>query len=242
MHIAVCDDNIADRKQTERLLGRQSDRFFKETGERLYVDSYGNVEAFMHYPQMYDGLFIDMTSENPKGFEIVSMLLDVGVVNPIILCPSSIDYRKQYEDSGLEIPNLFFLNKPIKVAELTAIMDKIKEAKGDPVPTLELRGKSGTVYAKDDDIICVKKNGSGLRVYMTEERIVDLVEDIYNFYDQCEVFPQICPISDNALINVNHIKGRSFGKVTLDNDDTLKISFIYRNAINQALSIISKEH
>ena len=75
MHIAVCDDNIADRKQTERLLGRQSDRFFKETGERLYIDSYGNVPAFMNYPQMYDGLFVDMRNEEPTGFEIAKKLI-----------------------------------------------------------------------------------------------------------------------------------------------------------------------
>ena len=62
MFIAVCDDNIADRKQTERLLGRQSDRFLKEFGDRLYIDSFGNAEAFMYKPEMYHGLFIDMTS------------------------------------------------------------------------------------------------------------------------------------------------------------------------------------
>ena len=56
MHLAVCDDNIADRKQTERLLGRQSDRIFKETGERIYIDSYGNVEAFM---QRLQAIFAD---------------------------------------------------------------------------------------------------------------------------------------------------------------------------------------
>ena len=85
MHLAVCDDNIADRKQTERLLGRQSDRIFKETGERIYIDSYGNVEAFMQRPQMYHGLFIDMISEPINGFEVLKKLLDVGIVRPIIM-------------------------------------------------------------------------------------------------------------------------------------------------------------
>jgi DNA-binding LytR/AlgR family response regulator len=241
MHIAVCDDNIADRKQTERLLGRQSDRLFKESGERLYIDSYGNVEAFMHYPQMYDGLFIDMTTEEPTGFAIVKMLLDAGVVSPIILNTSKIDYKKQYEESGLDIPNLFFLDKPIRVAELTAIMDQIKLAKGDPIPTMELRSKSGTIYAKNDDIVCVRKKASELQVFMEDGRVIELIEDIYNFYDQCALFPQICPVSDYGLINVNHISKRSFGKVLMDNGETLRISFVYRNAINESLNIIGKK-
>lgn len=240
MHIAVCDDNIADRKQTERLLGRQSDRFFKETGERLYIDSYGNVTAFMHYPQMYDGLFIDMRNEEPTGFEIAKMLVDAGVVRPIVLVVSTIDYRKQYEESGLDIPNLMFLDKPIKVAEITAIMDQIKEAKGDPVPTLELRGKDGTVYAKGNDIVCIRKKGPELDVYMEDGSTVALIEDIYNFYDQCVIFPQICPVSEFALINVNHIKSTSFMKVVMDNGESIGISFTYRNAIKQAREIISR--
>lgn len=240
MHIAICDDNIADRKQTERLLGRQSDRFFKECGERLYIDSYGNVEAFMHYPQMYDGLFIDMTLEEPTGFAIVKMLLDAGVVSPIILNSSKIDYKKQYEESGLDIPNLFFLDKPIRVAELNAIMDQIKVAKGDPIPTLELRSKSGTVYAKNDDIVCVRKKGSELEIFLEDGRVIELIDDIYNLYDQCAIFPQICPVSDYALVNVNHIQKRSFGKVLMDNNENIRISFAYRNAINEALHIIGK--
>ena len=240
MHIAVCDDNIADRKQTERLLGRQSDRLFKETGERLYIDSYGNVTAFMHYPQMYDGLFIDMRNEAPTGFEIAKMLVDAGVVRPIVLVVSTIDYRKQYEESGLDIPNLMFLDKPIKVAEITAIMNQIKEAKGDPVPTLELRGKDGTVYAKGNDIVCIRKKGPELDVYMEDGSTVALIEDIYNFYDQCVIFPQICPVSEFALINVNHIKSTSFMKVVMDNGESIGISFTYRNAIKQAREIISR--
>ncbi|WP_029230850.1 LytR/AlgR family response regulator transcription factor [Butyrivibrio sp. VCB2006] len=241
MHIAVCDDNIADRKQTERLLGRQSDRFFKEMGERLYIDSYGNVEAFLRYPQMYDGLFVDMTLEEPTGFEIVKLLLKDGVVRPIILCVSKIDYRKQYEESGLDIPNLMFIDKPLKVAELSAMMDKIREIKGDPIPTLEIRGKDGTFYAKEDDIVFVKKHGSELLIHIADGQVISLIDEIYNFYSQCEVFPQICPISDYTLINVNHVKKTSFGKVTLDNGETFGVSFAYRNSIAQAREIISNK-
>ncbi len=240
MHIAVCDDNIADRKQTERLLGRQSDRFFKESGERLYIDSYGNVEAFLRYPQMYDGLFVDMTLADPKGFDIVKLLIKAGVVRPIILCVSKIDYRQQYEESGLDFPNLMFIDKPIKVAELTDLMNKIKEIKGDPVPTLELRGQEGTFYAKNDDIVCAKKKGSEVLISINDGSTVTIIDDIINFYDQCVIFPQICPINDSAIINVNHINKTSFGKVTMDNGETFRISFTYRNSISEAKDILKR--
>ena len=62
MHLAVCDDNIADRKQMERLLGRESDRRLNTTGV-LYVDSFGNRSAILSTPMIYDGLFMDMVED-----------------------------------------------------------------------------------------------------------------------------------------------------------------------------------
>ena len=240
MHIAVCDDNIADRKQTERLLGRQSDRFFKDFGERLYIDSYGNVAAFMQHPQMYHGLFVDMVTSDVDGIDIAKMLIADGVTNPIILCSSSIDYRQRAKQENLNEPNILFLDKPIKVAELTAIMDEIKTRMGDPIPTLELRGQHGTIYAKNDDIVCVIKKGADLEVHLSDGRIQTVMDDIYNFYDQCSIFPQICPVTDNHLININHIKKTSFKKVEMDNGLTFSISFTYINSIKQAKEIVAR--
>ena len=71
MHLAVCDDNIADRKQTERLLGRESDRRINTTGV-LYVDSFGNRNAILSTPMIYDGLFMDMVEDIGKCGEIAS--------------------------------------------------------------------------------------------------------------------------------------------------------------------------
>ena len=236
MHLAVCDDNIADRKQTERLLGRQSDRIFKETGERIYIDSYGNVEAFMQRPQMYHGLFIDMISEPLNGFEVLKKLLDVGIVRPIIMCSSSIDYEKLSKEAGITADNVYYLNKPLKVAELTDMIDTIKERTGVVIPTVELRGQKETIYARGDDIVCVTRTQSSkseLDVYLSGDRKISIIEDIVNFYDQCADFPQLCPVNDYGIVNVNHIKKTSFGKVTLDNNITLKVSFTYRNSIEQ---------
>lgn len=53
MHIALCDDNVADRKQFERLTKRESDRRAARDGI-LYVDSFGNAEALLHNPMQYD--------------------------------------------------------------------------------------------------------------------------------------------------------------------------------------------
>ncbi len=241
MNIAVCDDNIADRKQTERLLGRESDRIFKETGERLYIDSYGNPDAFLQNPQMYHGLFIDMTNSDLDGIAILRVLIKINIVRPIIMCCSSLDYRKLAADEGLDAPNVLFLDKPIKVAELRAVMDRIQDMNAISIPTLELRGMEETIYAREDEIICVEKVRSELLVHLTENRKVSIVADIINFYDECGIFPAICPVNDNGLVNVNHVVKTSFGKAFMDNGMVMKVSLTYRKAIEQTRTYISEK-
>ena len=117
-------------------------------------------------------------------------------------------------------------------------MDEISSLRGEQEPTLELRGKDGTVYARNNEIVCVRKKGSALNIYMADGNIVTIIEDIYNFYEQCIIFPQLCPVNDLSIINVNHIKNTSFGRVTMDNGETFGISFSYRNSIKEARNII----
>ncbi len=241
MHLAICDDNIADRKQTERLLGRQSDRIFKETGERIYIDSFGNVEAFLHNPQMYHGLFVDMVGSPINGFEVMKKLLEAGVYRPIIMCTSSIDYKLLIQEASINAPNIYYLDKPIKVAKITEMIDMIKELTVEGEPTIELRSRTGTVYAKGDEIIYVKRAKNELHVHLTDGQIVAIMADIVNFYDECgAVFDQMCPINENIFINVNHVVKTSFGKVQMDEGTTLPVSFTYRNAIKKTKESINK--
>ena len=159
MHIAVCDDNIADRKQMERLLGRASDRRIHTTGV-LYIDSYGNVEAVLRSPMLYDAFFIDMTNGPVNGFQLARKLIDAGVVAPIVLCVSTIDYPSVIEAALAKVPDdvteasnhdilrrqlqkqILYLNKPIKVTELDEMLDHAQSLKAETIPTIEQIGRA----------------------------------------------------------------------------------------------------
>lgn len=142
MHIAVCDDNIADREHLERLLERASDRRIHTTGV-FRIDSYGNMDAVMSSPMLYDAFFIDITSGPVNGFQLVRKLIDAGVAAPIILCISTINYRVIIDAAISEAPadavetsnhdvlrqklksQVQYLNKPIRVAQLDEMLDSI---------------------------------------------------------------------------------------------------------------------
>ena len=111
MHIAVCDDNVADRKQLERLLKRESDKRAASTGI-IYTDSFGNSTALLSNPMQYDAFYIDMClTEGITGTEVANALIAQGVNAPIVMCCSKINYRAQSYPE-----NVIFLDKPIKVA------------------------------------------------------------------------------------------------------------------------------
>ena len=108
MHLAVCDDNIADRKQMERLLGRESDRRLNTTGV-LYVDSFGNRSAILSTPMIYDGLFMDMVEDGCNAAEIARELRNAGNTLPIVFCCSKINYREE-----TDLPDNCFFMEPGK--------------------------------------------------------------------------------------------------------------------------------
>ncbi len=54
IYLAICDNNIADRKQLERLLEREKDRRLRENNDVLYIDSFGSEEALLATPVKYD--------------------------------------------------------------------------------------------------------------------------------------------------------------------------------------------
>ena len=93
MHLAICDDHMADRKQMERLLGRESDRRLNTTGV-LYVDSFGSKESILVTPMIYDAIFMDMTEDGCDAMELSHMLRADGTDVPIVFCCDKVDYRK----------------------------------------------------------------------------------------------------------------------------------------------------
>ena len=128
MHLAICDDHMADRKQMERLLGRESDRRLNTTGV-LYVDSFGSKESILVTPMIYDAIFMDMTEDGCDAIELSHMLRADGTDVPIVFCCDKVDYRK-----SKNLPdNALFLDKPIVVSELTETIDHLLSIKNSKV-------------------------------------------------------------------------------------------------------------
>ena len=228
MHVAVCDDNIADRKQTERLLGRESDRRAKIT-EGLYIDSYGNESALLRNPMQYDIFYIDMCkSPDTDGIKVARKLCEIGVQVPIYMCCSALDYR---QESFPE--NVFFLDKPIKNELLIASLDKAYEWKQNAVPRIELRDDTETYYITSEDIMYGIANGKHVNVHLTDGRIIHVTSGLENLYGQWAHHCVFLMLSAKVIINVSHVERMTFFKLIMKDGTSFSLSPSCKKSILQ---------
>lgn len=220
MHVAICDDNGADRKQMERLLKRESDQRASTTGV-LYVDSYGNAEALLANPLLYDVFYIDMChTPGVSVFDIVEKLSQKGSQAPVVLCCSEINYREQTFPE-----NVFFLDKAIKAAELSASLDRALERKAAAPSMIELRDEKSTIYVTEEEILYAVEKGRAVIVTLTGGRTKLVRTDVYNLYSQWAASHEtFLPPSGHLLLNCRHVQKLGFMSATMSDGKTFHLS------------------
>lgn len=219
MHIAVCDDNIADRKQFERLIKRESDRRAAADGI-LFADFFGNADSLLANPMQYDIFYIDMCkTPNADIKQVVTALLEKGVIAPIVLCCSDIDYRQ------LALPgDISYLNKPIRPEELSATVTHGLEIKSHAVPLIEFREEKNTYYVTEPDILYAVQNGLFVDIYLADGRTVHIIDNVQNLFGQLEIYPTFLMPSSKVVLNGRYIKAFRFHKTVMSDGRVFKIS------------------
>lgn len=219
MRIAICDDNVADRKQLERLLSRESDKRAASEGI-VFTDSYGNFRALLDCPQQYDGYFVDLCQTPEITGEILLQELTArGVQSPVIFMCSGIDYRLQ------DLPaQVYFLDKPVKVAELSHLLDLCRDAMSTREPLIELRQEKDTLYVREKDILYAVEHKRMLHVQLTDGREAICCISNENFFAQVESFAAFLSPSPKVTLNGRYIQDFGFRKVIMRDSRSFKIS------------------
>lgn len=118
VYIALCDDNIADRKHLERLLGREHDKRNAE-GIPLYIDSFGSKEALLRTPNRYDLFLLDLThAKGADGLSAAREIRLLGIDAEIVLICSTVNYR---ERAGSE-DDFLFRDQPITQNDISELI------------------------------------------------------------------------------------------------------------------------
>ena len=151
MHIAVLADNIADRKQTERLLDRANSALASEIGT-LYVDSFGDESSFLPVCMKYDLFLLDIDHDMAHCMEIVARLQELSAPGMIVVCKDAAEpYRRENA-----IQHLYTLDKPILTAPLHKLLRDIQQeikSQKQNLTMIEIRDIEHTHFVSKDDII-----------------------------------------------------------------------------------------
>ncbi len=224
MHVAICDDNIAERKQMERLLGRLSDKV-AVTSEPLYIDSFGNPEAMLAAQLHYSVYFIDLVhsrlgGQEINGYEMAQKLLDSGIETTIYLCCGEIDYRQ----TDLQ-PHMFCIDKPISPAALEEAIANVAKETADMTPRITLRGVTdGTHYVKMEDIVyCQQDKEEHTLFHFTDGSTLLSCDNVCNLFMYLfPKYPNLYVLSAKLLINSQHLRKASWTSITFDTGETIK--------------------
>jgi len=230
MHIAICDDNIADRKQTERLMKREADKVISRGGT-LYCESFGNCESLLFTPMQYDLFIIDVrNTPGTDSFETARKLRDKGVGSPICVIymreegiPDIPDYLSG-ENARSEAPGILFLAKPVRPEELSSLITHVESICESKVSRIELRGEFDTLYVSPDDILYAERSGLHTLITLSSGKTFEASCDVPTLFDEIKeehlsfVMPSI-----NYLININHISSLRFHTAQMKDNRCFKV-------------------
>lgn len=200
MHIAICDDNVADRKHLERLLSRESD---KRTGTTniLYVDSYGDKEHFLRNPLMYDMIFMDMTSTPTVAKEIIQQLSNMGLDAPLVLYSSKIDYTT-FENLPKTVVHMQKPYIPDPLPELLKLGDTHVHRN---VETIPIPCEDGIHYVSKDDIFYCMPYQSGYVIGLQDGSFLNLSVDISEIQILTLPYREFYRASKKHIINMRYV-------------------------------------
>lgn len=227
MYIAVVADNIADRKQLERLLGRANDALCEETGT-LYIDAYGDAESLMKAPMKYELFFIDMTLSRDGAKEIVSCLKRMGVPGQIAVCqPENAPFS--YEDA---IKGILTIKKPIAPAPLhKMIQDAHKTTLQANVPTIEIRSETETHYVPVEKIIYAQSKSHLVYIHLDDGEVLSMLGEMEDFFRWVDHYPEFFYVKKDTVLNQNHVLSQTKKEYQLTNGESIilpRFSFLFK--------------
>ena len=231
-YIAICDNNIADRKQLERLLEREKDRRLREDCDVLYIDSFGSEDALMSTPIRYDLFFIDMSEDGSDGMNIAEKLRLRGINAPIVLCGPAVSYS-----SYVNTPeDIIFIEKPLNQGQVSHLAGVALEWVSKKTPLIEVRCQSDTRFIKYEELVrAIPLEKFLTRLCISNGEFIDMTDSLGSLAKQCGTYGCFIKCKKD-LVNIYHIASATDNGFRLTNGDTVKYSPFQKASIIRTMA------
>ena len=221
MNVAVCMDVAADRKQLERLLGRNIDkRLIDDPSMPIYARSYGNKEALLRRPFLYDLFFIDLLHDSMDSVQLIRELRNMGVTATIVYIPSSVDLS----DALVPDDNVLIIHQPIKPDDLDRMVGIAVDEVRARIPKLELRNTTDTIHVYEEEFLYAEKKKDATLVHLSDGREIMSSETIEVFFKRCGMFSNVYRLPDSLVVNVSYVAETGLFSVVLKDGKRFKAS------------------
>ena len=223
LSIALFDTNFGERKQMERLLDRESDR----RGENcsIYTTTFGSKDTLLNTQRIYDAYFLDIPDKQYSAYDLAKDLRLKDIASPIIFLCSSMDYR----ECGRELSNTFFMDKPVLVADLTAMTEELLQQKvKNYVPSIEIRDITKTHYLTEREIVYCEniKHTRNITIHLQDGSTMFTENDIDNLLSELEPLGQFFMANNRIIVNARYVDKTTFFRVCLQNGKSFKRSYL----------------
>lgn len=200
MHVAICDDNVADRKHLERLLSRESDKR-RGTPNVLYVDSYGDKAHFLINPLKYNIIFMDMCLESGTVESIINALVEMGYNAPLILYSSRIDYTT--------LPNLpdfvVHAKKPYIPEPLPQFLKLGDENARGYVAMITVHQNGAPTDVPKDELEYALTEAGKTSLHLIDNTRIDIDEDLAMLRQLLEPYEEFERVNKNGIANFKFV-------------------------------------
>jgi len=208
MLVAICDDNVADRKQTERLMGREADKWIK-AGDPVYVYSYGSAVSLLANFMQYDAMILDFSKSKETTInDFIQKAHEAGGTGCFVICNTN---GEEISEDYLELP------KPITVDRLHEVLVKVKEIRESmDTSKIEIRADQSTIYCEEEDILYAVADAFGTRIHLKDGRTPKVNETIDTFFENIQVKHETFVMPNfTSIVNIRYIEKIKFNKATM---------------------------
>lgn len=206
MHIAIVADNVADRKQAERLFDRANTALAATTGT-LFIDSFGDETSFLHACMRYDLFVLDFDNDIPHSLKVARILKEKNAPGLIVICKHAEDPSRYDTD----ISGIFTLDKPILTGQLHKLLgdihQELQKVKSE-LDLVELRTLKDTHYVSRSKIVYARAFilKHRIRYYLTDGTVLESAGGLRDLKRYLGSYPEFELRPGHILINKNHEK------------------------------------
>lgn len=224
MRIAICDDQLQCRKQTEEAV-RECLKGL-EYGVELFKDGFEFLQAFGRKP--YDLVLLDIEMPKIDGISLAKELRKLHKDVPIVFLTSHIEYALE----GYEVNALRYLTKPVSIPKLREVLSCVWQ-RMQKQRILWVKTELGDQKLPVREIVFMEAQNQNILIYTTGE----VYSIRYNLadYQQELAADGFFRIHRGYLVSLGHVKSVGKCELTMDNGAVLPVSRAKEKELKEAL-------